>query len=111
MFFFQGKHLDIMIPREGVSISCDDMVIPTTAPNKDLAYKFINFFMEPKNAAKNMAFTCFFAPIPESKALAKDIDLDRIFPDVLYTTGQLIMDMGKDNKKFQNIWDEIKMTK
>ncbi len=107
----EAKHLDIMIPREGVSISCDDMVIPTTAPNKDLAYKFINFFMEPKNAAKNMAFTCFFAPIPEAKALAKDIDLDRIFPDVLYTTGQLIMDMGKDNKKFQNIWDEIKMTK
>ena len=107
----EAKHLDIMIPREGVSISCDDMVIPSTAPNKDLAYKFINFFIEPKNAAKNMQYTCFFAPVEGSKELAKDIDIDRIFPAVLYKTGQLIMDMGDLNKKYQEVWNEVKMNK
>ena len=105
----EAKHLDIMIPREGVSISCDDMVIPTSAPQKELAYKFINFITEPKNAAKNMAFTCFFAPVPEAKKYAKDIDFNIVFPEVLYTTGQLIQDMGENNKKFQDVWNEIKM--
>lgn len=105
----EAKHLDIMIPREGVSISCDDMVVPVSAPEKELAYKFINFIIEPKNAAKNMAFTCFFAPIPEAKKFANDIDFNKVFPEVLYTTGQLIQDMGDNNKKFQDVWNEIKM--
>ncbi|MBO5255207.1 MAG: spermidine/putrescine ABC transporter substrate-binding protein [Opitutales bacterium] len=107
----EAKHLDIMIPREGVSISCDDMVIPSTAPNKELAYKFINFFIEPKNAAKNMEYTCFFAPVDGAKKFAKDIDFDRVFPSILYKTGQLIMDMGDLNKKYQEVWNEVKMDK
>ncbi len=107
----EAKHLDLMIPREGVSISCDDMVIPATSTKKDLAYKFINFIIEPKNAAKNMAYTCYFAPVPEAKKYAKDIDFERIFPKELYTTGQLIQDMGQNNKKFTEVWNEIKMDK
>lgn len=107
----EAKNIDYMIPREGVSISCDDLVIPVSAPNKDLAYKFINFIIEPKNAAKNMEFTQYFAPVPEAKRFAKDIDFDKIFPIVLYSTGQIIQDLGDDNKKFQNIWNEIKMDK
>ncbi len=105
----EAKHLDLMIPREGVSISCDDMVVPATAPNKALAYKFINFIIEPKNAAKNMQYTCYFAPVPEAKKFATDIDFEKVFPNALYTTGQLIQDMGENNKKFIDVWNEIKM--
>ena len=105
----EAKDLDMMIPREGVSISCDDLVIPVTAQHKDLAYKFINFVCDPKNAARNMAFTCYFSPIPEAKKYAKDINFDLLFPSSLYTTGQLIQDMGEKNKLFIDTWDEIKL--
>ena len=104
----ENKNLEIMIPKEGVSISCDDMVIPTKAPNKELAYKFISFLMEPKNAAKNMEYNYFFAPIPEAKKYVKNIDLKRIFPQELYKSGQLIKDLGNDNIKYLETWNYIK---
>ncbi len=104
----KGK-LDIMIPREGVSISCDDIVIPKTSKNKDLAYKFINFINDPKNAAKNMEFTCFYAPNEEAKKLAKNVNFARVFPEELYDKGQLIEE--KEKRKFEKVWDAIKNSK
>ena len=104
----EAKHVDFMIPREGVSISCDDLVIPSKSNNKKLAYKFIDFIIEPQNAAKNMKYTCFFAPVPEAKKYTKDIDFNKVFPEILYTTGQLIKDLGVDNVKYQKVWDKIK---
>lgn len=59
----ESPNLTYMCPKEGISMSCDDWVIPATAKNKELAYKFIDFVCEPKNAAKNMEFTCYSAPI------------------------------------------------
>ena len=42
----ESPNLSFMIPKEGVMIACDDMVIPASADNPELAYKFINFFMD-----------------------------------------------------------------
>jgi putrescine transport system substrate-binding protein len=44
------KNIDIrfVIPKEGAVMSVDSMAIPKDAPNPELAYKFINFLLEPK---------------------------------------------------------------
>lgn len=104
----EQKHIDLFAPKEGVSVSCDDFVIPVSAGNKDLAYKFINFILEPKNAAKNMEYTCYFAPVPEAKKYLKDFDIEKVFPSFLYKKGEFIKDMGDENKKFIEVWEEIK---
>ena len=104
----ERSNIEIIIPKEGVSISCDDMVIPASSDNKELAYKFINFIIEPKNAAKNMEYTQFFAPVPDAKQYVKDLDITKIFPVELYERGQLIKDLGIDNKKYQEVWNKIK---
>ena len=104
----ERSNIEILIPKEGVSISCDDMVIPVSSDNKELAYKFINFIIEPKNAAKNMEYTQFFAPVPDAKQYVKDLDITKIFPVELYERGQLIKDLGIDNKKYQEVWNKIK---
>ena len=104
----ERSNIEIIIPKEGVSISCDDMVIPVSSDNKELAYKFINFIIEPKNAAKNMEYTQFFAPVPDAKQYVKDLDITKIFPVELYERGQLIKDLGIDNKKYQEVWNKIK---
>lgn len=107
----ESKNIECMIPKEGVSISCDDIVIPVSAPNKELAYKFINFIIEPHNAAKNMAYTQFFPPVPEAKQYAEGVDVNRIFPEVLYETGQIIQDLGNNNILYQDAWNKVKSSK
>jgi spermidine/putrescine transport system substrate-binding protein len=43
--------LDYVIPSSGTSVWTDTMVIPTSAPNVEAAYTWINFMLEPENSA------------------------------------------------------------
>ncbi len=45
-----NKRLEYLIPRSGTSIWTDTMAIPTSAPNVDAAYQWINFMLEPEVA-------------------------------------------------------------
>jgi putrescine transport system substrate-binding protein len=49
-----GKKLDIryILPKEGAILTIDLMAIPIAAPNKNNAYKFIDFILEPEINAK-----------------------------------------------------------
>ena len=107
----ESPNLAYMCPKEGISMSCDDWVIPATAKNKELAYKFIDFVCEPKNAAKNMEFTCYSAPIPEARKYVSEENKNHpgmFIPDDLYRRGELIRDLGADNAKFNELWDVVK---
>ena len=98
--FAEAPNLTYMCPKEGISMSCDDWVIPATAKNKELAYKFINFLCDHKNAAKNMEFTCYSAPIPEARKYVSEENKNHpgmFLPDDLYKRGELIRDLGEDN--------------
>lgn len=50
------QNIGMLIPKEGGFIATDDMAIVKGAPNRDLAYKFINYMYDPKVAAKSVAF-------------------------------------------------------
>ena len=107
----ESPNLAYMCPKEGISMSCDDWVIPASAKNKELAYKFIDFVCEPKNAAKNMEFTCYSAPIPEARKYVSEENKNHpgmFIPDDLYRRGELIRDLGADNAKFNELWDVVK---
>ncbi len=107
----ESPNLAYMFPKEGISMSCDDWVIPASAKNKELAYKFIDFLCEPKNAAKNMEFTCYSAPIPEARKYVSEENKNHpgmFIPDDLYKRGELIRDLGADNAKFNELWDVVK---
>lgn len=109
--FAEAPNLTYMCPKEGISMSCDDWVIPATAKNKELAYKFIDFLCSPKNAAKNMEFTCYSAPIPEARKYVSEENKNHpgmFLPDDLYKRGELIRDLGEDNAKFNALWDAVK---
>ncbi len=107
----ESPNLSYMCPKEGISMSCDDWVIPVSAQNKELAHKFINFMCDPKNAAKNMEFTCYSSPIPEARQYVSKENKNHagmFIPEDLYKRGELIRDLGKDNAKFNKIWDAVK---
>ena len=50
----QPDTLGFVMPKEGCHMSCDTLVVPTSAPNPELAYKLINYLHDPENAAQNI---------------------------------------------------------
>jgi spermidine/putrescine transport system substrate-binding protein len=44
--------LKYIVPKTGSSLWTDTMVIPRTAPNSEAAYAWLNFMLEPENAAR-----------------------------------------------------------
>ena len=69
-----GGNVAFFLPKEGFVLSCDEMAIPANAPNKDLAYKFINFVHDAKVAAKNMKFTAYWCPNAAAKRVLEAED-------------------------------------
>lgn len=99
------------VPREGTSISCDDLVIPKAAREVDLAHKFINFLHDPKIAADNTLFISYVCPNKDAYPLLspefranKGVFLD---PEIRARC-EVISDLGADNVKYTKIWDQIK---
>ncbi|WP_077616077.1 ABC transporter substrate-binding protein [Caenibacillus caldisaponilyticus] len=80
----ENPKLDYVVPKEGSNLWFDNMVIPKTAKNIEGAYKFMNFMLDPKNAAQNAEYVGYSTPNEAAmKYLPKDIRNDqRFYPDL-----------------------------
>ncbi len=61
--------IDFFMPREGSLLNADWFCIPADAPSPDLAHAFIDFVLEPEQAAKIMRYGMFYMPHPEGRRL------------------------------------------
>ncbi len=107
----ENEEVVFAIPREGGSVSMDEMVIPKNARNPELAHKFINFMLRADVAAANTEFTSYLFPNKASYALLpEELRNDRILfpPAEIIARMEVIRDLGADNQKYTRIWDEIK---
>ena len=99
------------VPKEGCSISFDEMVIPKDARQVELAHKFINFIHEPKVAAENSEFVCYLCPnaacYPFLSAEFKAND-SIFLPPALLEKCESIEDLGPNQAKYTKVWDAIK---
>ena len=110
----ENPDIAFALPKEGYSVSCDDMVIPTDAPNAALAHAFVNFLQEPQVAAENTSFTSYLCPNRASYALLPEAarsDPVLFPPPEVRAKGEIIADLGEANKLYTRIWDEIKAAK
>ena len=107
----ENPDIQIAVPREGSALTFDDMVIPSSAVQVELAHKFINFILEPEVAAQLTEYIYFLCPnLPSYDLLDPEIRADPILfppPDVVEKL-EMIDDLGADNAKYTKIWDEIK---
>lgn len=75
-----NHHLHYVVPSEGSNIWFDNMVIPRTAKNKAAAYAFINFMLEPANAAQNAEYVGYATPNAAARRrLPKRVTADQAF--------------------------------
>lgn len=59
---YENENLTYSVPREGSNLWFDNMVIPRTSKNVAGAHKFINFMLDPKNAAQNADYVGYSTP-------------------------------------------------
>lgn len=107
----QNKKVAVVIPKEGVSASCDEMVIPKAAPNPALAHAMIDFLLDGKVSAENMENIGYMCPNTEGlKKVGKDFLKNPAItiPDDVKAKAEVIQDLGEDLKKYTKVWDEIK---
>jgi spermidine/putrescine transport system substrate-binding protein len=107
----ENEDIGYAAPREGVSLACDEMVIPKGARQVELAHAFINFLHDPKVAAENTEFIFYLCPNkPSYEFLGETIknDASVFLPADLQAKSEVIRDLGADNAKYTRIWDQIK---
>jgi len=107
----ENDEIDFAIPEEGFSLAVDDLVISSKAPNSELAYKFINFIHEPKNAAENSEAIQYLMPNQASyQFLSAAFKANPVlFPaPQVRAKGEVIRDLGQKNQLYIQAWDEVK---
>ncbi|WP_338450745.1 ABC transporter substrate-binding protein [Niallia oryzisoli] len=110
---WENEKLDYVVPEEGSNLWFDNMVIPKTAKNIDGAHQFINFMLDPKNAAQNTDYVSYSTPNKEAlKYLDEEVVSDeRFYPDVELTKRlEVYENLGKKMLAYYNeLYLEFKM--
>ena len=108
------KDIGFALPREGFVIAVDEMVIPESAPEPELAHAFINYVYTAEVAKANMEY--IMGPMPVKSGIAaldedycKKIVLD---PNIL-KNGQVLRSIDDSptvKALYDKAWDRIKAT-
>lgn len=110
---WENEDLDYVVPEEGSNLWFDNMVIPSSAKNVDGAHQFINFMLDPENAAQNAEYVGYSTPNKSAlEYLPAEITEDeRFYPDEELTERLEVYDnLGKRMLAYYNeLFLEFKM--
>jgi spermidine/putrescine transport system substrate-binding protein len=101
------------LPGQGAVLAVDNMVVHKTAPRPDLAFGFINFMLEGRNAAQlsNMigSGAVNAAALPHVDPVVRDNRA--VFPDPeTFRKLQMLKDLPRKERRLMNrLWTEIKV--
>ncbi|MDK2885604.1 MAG: spermidine/putrescine transport system substrate-binding protein [Thermosipho sp. (in: thermotogales)] len=102
----EEENYDFFIPEEGGTLWIDNMVILKDAKHVDLAYKFINHILDPKNAALIADFLGLPSPNVEAR---KYITTEPIYTIEELKNCEFIEDVGEYIDLYNKAWQEIIM--
>lgn len=94
-----------VVPEEGSNLWFDNMVIPKTAKNIEAAHQFINFMLDPENAARNADYVGYSTPNTEA---LQYMDPEVVADESLYPSDEVISNLevyknlGKEMVSFYN---------
>lgn len=108
-----NPHLHYVVPSEGSNLWFDNFVIPKTVKNKKGAYAFINFMLDPKNAAQNAEYIGYSTPnLAAQKLLPAKVRNDQQFYPNKQTMKKLQVyeDLGPEKiQEYNDLFLEFKM--
>lgn len=68
----EGANVEYAFPKEGYVVWMDNMVLLKNAPNRDNALKFMNFLLQPENAAAVTNYAAYNAGVTGVEAFLED---------------------------------------
>ena len=110
----ENEDIKYVIPNEGTTLSCDNMVILRGSKNIDLAYKFINYILRPEVAAENIEYVYYIAPNKAAYELVSEEIRSEpavFLNDETLKKSEVILDLRENNVLYSNIWDKVKAAK
>lgn len=106
-----NESLAYAVPKEGSNLWFDSMVIPANSRNPENAEKFINFMLQPENAAQNSEYVWYSLPSTAAKELLSDElkDSEVAYPDIhILDNLEVFRDPGPFVKLYDEIWQAVK---
>lgn len=107
----EDPEVEYVIPKEGCEIWLDLFAIPTGAANVDVAHEFINYILEPENAAKLSYFSKYATPNAKAMELipAEERENPGIYPpEELKAKMEYYKDLGQGGLLYEEIWTLVK---
>lgn len=107
----QNKDLAYAIPREGTTIWVDNLAIPAASQHKDVAYTFINYCLDPHNAAEITDFSGYASTNDAARPLITPHianDPARYPDEATLAKCEFIQDLGDTTKLIDRLWTEMK---
>lgn len=105
----ENPKLKYVIPVEGATLWTDNLVILKKSPNQELAYKFINFLLEPEIAAQISNSIGYATPVAAAMDKIEERDNPLIYPtEKKRARLELLADLGDQADAFNKVWSEVK---
>lgn len=100
-----------VLPEEGGTMWIDGFAVLKDAPNKDAAYKFLTYILQPEVAAKTTELTQTATVVTAAKDLLPPeiANNSAVFPDeATIAKADFILDVGDAMKFYQDGWTRVK---
>jgi spermidine/putrescine transport system substrate-binding protein len=109
--FANQKDLGYVIPEEGATMYQEDMCVLKTAPNKENAVKFMQFYTRPEIAALNVSQqTNGTANVPARQLTPENIKNSKEINPPAETMKRLhiFKDLGPGLRQVDRVWTKVK---
>jgi len=109
--FREPEKLGYIIPEEGATMYQEDICVLKTAPNKENAIRFMQFYTQPEVAALNIEQQTNGTPNAKARTMTpeKIRDSEEINPPPeVMDRLQIFVDLGRDIRKLDRVWTTIK---
>ena len=107
----ENADIEIVVPGEGTSFSCDDLCIPKATKNSALAHAFINHLSAAETAAENMQWIGYRAPNTAAYGLLPEDFRGSVIlfpPDALFAKCESIDYLGDQLPLWNAAWEKVK---
>ena len=102
----ENPDLKVVYPEEGLGFGVIGMFIPSQAPDNDEAYQFVDYILQPENAAKCFDYIGYYCTNKAADSLLENQDL--VVPDIV-TEGSSVENVSAEaEEQYNKNWTEFK---
>lgn len=102
----ENPDLKVVYPEEGLGFGVIGMFIPSQAPNNDEAYQFVDYILQPENAAKCFDYIGYYCTNKAAESLLENQDL--VVPDTVKEGSSVENVSAEAEEQYNKNWTEFK---